>query len=276
MIWLFDGRPGLRGGGNVVSGRSSGRDGRGGGVRVYTGNDVVDLVLAREREPLEPDWIRRHLTDAEMAGLPPSAPASSAAFWSLFAAKEAACKAFAQAGVETPGGAFRMLEVDLEQARVRHLASGDEAELLGSGGADGEYVHAVALIRREPAEEAESGEGGPGGKGETAEPETVFSGVARLPDGADPSDYARERLLASIAKRLAGRCADGLAIGTRDGIPAVLRHGAWQEWSVSLSHSGRLVAWSWAAVLPAADGTGDGAGGERESTFGASEEMRPS
>src|SRR5262249_14669775 len=96
------------------------------------GNDVVDLAAARERwDDSDARWIARHLTRAELESLD-IAPAEDRMrlFWSFFAAKEAASKAFAQAGIETPRGGFTCIEVDRNQARARDLASGKEAALL--------------------------------------------------------------------------------------------------------------------------------------------------
>lgn len=195
-------------------------------ARVYAGNDVVDLAHAREREPLDRAWMERHMTaqERERFGVP-----SSVAFWSLFAAKEAAFKAFAQAGVGTPNGSFAMLEADLASSRVRHLASGETADLLHLT-VNADCVHAVAWYS--PA-------------GELGGSETVLTGIGYVPETSEPSDYARERLIASIAARLPGVSATGLEIASRDGIPRVVRSGSWQDWSVSLSHSGRLAAWAW-------------------------------
>ena len=63
--------------------------------------------------------------------------------------------------------------------------------------------------------------------------------------GNHTGNDARERLLASIAARLPETDPASLAIGNRDGIPSVLRRGRWEDWSISLSHSGRLAAWAW-------------------------------
>jgi phosphopantetheinyl transferase (holo-ACP synthase) len=194
-------------------------------MRVAVGNDVVDLANAREREPLEREWMERHLTpwERETLGVP-----SPVAFWSIFSAKEAGYKAFAQLGISTPHGAFSMIEADLAASRVRHLPTGETAELLHLT-VNSDCVHTVALFA-------------PGG--EPAPSDTVLTGIAYVPETAEASDYARERLVGSIAGRLEVDAAS-LSIGNRDGIPRVLRSGRWEDWSVSLSHSGRLAAWAW-------------------------------
>lgn len=195
-------------------------------VRVSVGNDVVDLANARAREPLEREWMARHLTpwERETLGVP-----SPVAFWSIFSAKEAGYKAFAQQGIATPHVAFSMIEADLANARVRHLPTGESAELLHLT-VSSDCVHTVALYA-------------PGG--DPAPSDTVLTGIAYVPETSEASDYARERLIASIAGRLPDTDAASLAIGNRDGIPRVLRSGRWEEWSVSISHSGRLAAWAW-------------------------------
>lgn len=195
-------------------------------ARICVGNDVVDLANAREREPLEREWMERHLTpwERETLGVP-----SPVAFWSIFSAKEAGYKAFAQAGIATPHGAFSMIEADLAGSRVRHLPSGETCELLHLT-VNADCVHTVVLYAP--------------GEGPTPS-DTVLSGIAYVPETSEASDYARERLMSSIAGKLPEAKSEGLAIGSRDGIPRVLRAGRWEDWSVSLSHSGRLAAWAW-------------------------------
>ena len=195
-------------------------------ARVSVGNDVVDLANAREREPLEREWMQRHLTpwERETLGVP-----SSVAFWSIFSAKEAGYKAFAQLGIATPHRAFSMIEADLAGSRVRHLPTGETAELLYLT-VNSDCVHTVAICA-------------PGG--EPAPSDLVLTGIAYVPETSEASEYARERLLASIAARLPETDPASLSIGNRDGIPSVKRSGRWEDWSISLSHSGRLAAWAW-------------------------------
>jgi phosphopantetheinyl transferase (holo-ACP synthase) len=195
-------------------------------ARICVGNDVVDLANAREREPLEREWMERHLTpwERETLGTP-----SPVAFWSIFSAKEAGYKAFAQAGIATPHGAFSMIEADLAGSRVRHLPSGETAELLHLT-VSADCVHTVALYS--PA-------------GDPTASDMVLTGIAYVPETSEASDYARERLIASIAGRLPDAKASDLAVGSQEGIPKILRGGRWQDWSVSISHSGRLAAWAW-------------------------------
>ena len=192
----------------------------------FVGNDVVDLANARGREPLERTWMQRHLTpgERESLGVP-----SSVAFWSIFSAKEAGYKAFAQAGLATPKRAFAMIEADLAGSRVRHVESGATAELLHLT-VTADCVHTVALYC-------------PGGD-ETAA-ETVLTGIAWVPENTPASDYARERLLASIATTLPGAENAEAEVATLGGIPRIRRSGRWEDWSISLSHSGRLAAWAW-------------------------------
>jgi phosphopantetheinyl transferase (holo-ACP synthase) len=191
----------------------------------FTGNDVVDLAVAREREPLDREWVDRHLTSAERVRFSTASRESlPLLFWAHFAAKEAASKALAQGGLDTPQGAYPMLDVDLAWRRVTHLPSGEEAHLLLD--TNPERIHAIALWRAE-----------------SSEPEDLLCEVARLPEEADPSDYVRERLLETIGQRR-GASPDTLTIASRDGIPLLLERGRWLDWSVSLSHAGGFVAWS--------------------------------
>lgn len=188
-------------------------------ARAYAGNDVLDLapdLRAKRGSGAERDFRDRHLTGRERAGAGP--------FWSLFAAKEAAGKAFEQAGVVVPPGAFRDLEVDLAALCVTHLPSGARARVVLLD-RDSDKVHCVAVCG--------SGEG-------AAAP---LSRVCVVPSGEDPGDTAREALLdlaAGAAPGPGGRAR--FAVGTRGGVPALLESGVWQNWSVSLSHSGRFAA----------------------------------
>jgi hypothetical protein len=187
-------------------------------ARAYAGNDVLDLapdLRANRASGAEREFRDRHLTARERAGTAP--------FWSLFAAKEAAGKAFAQAGVAVAPGAFRDLEVDLAALCVTHVPSGARARVALLE-ADSDKVHCVAVC----------------GQGEAAAP---LSLVCVVPSGVDPGDAAREALLdlaAAAAPGPGGRTR--FAVGTRGGVPAVLESGVWRDWSVSLSHSGRFAA----------------------------------
>jgi phosphopantetheinyl transferase (holo-ACP synthase) len=192
----------------------------------FVGNDVVDLANARGREPLERAWMERHLTPRERESLGVPSPV---AFWSIFSAKEAGYKAFAQAGMATPKRAFAMIEADLANSRVRHAETGATAELLHLT-VTADCVHTVALYS--PA-------------GDETAAETVLTGIAWVPESTTASDYARERLLTSIGATLPGGESADIEIATLGGIPRIRRSGRWEEWSISLSHSGRLAAWAW-------------------------------
>ncbi|HEY7862052.1 MAG TPA: 4'-phosphopantetheinyl transferase superfamily protein, partial [Thermoanaerobaculia bacterium] len=100
----------------------------------FVGNDVVDVadpaVRGAAGSAEDRERMARHLSEAEAAAfarLP--ARARRYLFWSLFAAKEAAYKALSQAGVDTPRGGYRLLEVDLEERRVLHRPSGQLASI---------------------------------------------------------------------------------------------------------------------------------------------------
>jgi phosphopantetheine--protein transferase-like protein len=200
----------------------------------FVGNDVVDLAAARERwVDADARWIARHLTPAEGESLQ-AAPAEDRArlFWSLFAAKEAASKAFAQAGIEIPPGGFTCIEVDLRRARAREVASGREAAILFPL-SDEEKIHALALVPEEAVAD-----------------DDIVHGVANVPAGRDPSAYVRERLTLSASRRSGIARREAWVVGRVGGRPQFLVSGRWLDWSVSLSHAGRFAAWS-CLVLPA-------------------------
>lgn len=198
----------------------------------FVGNDVVDLAAARERwDHSDGRWISRHLTAAEQESLDAAAGEDRARlFWSFFAAKEAASKAFAQAGIETPRGGFQCIEVDLTRARAREIASGREASLFFSV-SDDEKIHALALISEDAIAVDE-----------------IVQGVDRVPEGCDPSDYARERLTRDAAQRTRIAPRDAWMVGGVNERPRFLVSGRWLDWSVSLSHAGGFAAWG--CLLP--------------------------
>lgn len=185
----------------------------------FVGNDVVDLaspalsLRAAGGEDALRRWRQRHLTDREQA--------AAASFWSLFAAKEAAWKAFAQAGIEGARGAFREFDVDLGRRTVRHLPSGLSAEIAQiDEGPD--CVHCVVVL------------------GETAAASLSFA-VFPVPAGVQAGEAAREGLVDLAAAALGGSRAR-FAVAWRNGAPALLEAGRWPEAGVSLAHSGRYAA----------------------------------
>ena len=203
------------------------------------GNDVVDLgsALSRERFDFEsgaadPEWLERHLTAKERAYLD-SIPAERlySTCWKFFAAKEAAHKALDQSGISTPTGGFRLLEADLFRRRVTHLPTGCQVEIAFTD-EDPQKLHCIAVLR-----------GGYIGDDQT--PGDVLWRVEELPHGENPSEYVRRRCLEFIAESSDEiRSPAVLAFSEEGGIPRVLRAGKPCDWGVSLSHSGRFVAYS--------------------------------
>ena len=195
----------------------------------FVGNDVVDLAAVEQREwdGRDAHWAERHLTPSEKTRLGGASPHDRArVFWSFFAAKEAGSKAFAQSGIETRHNGFACLEVDLMESCVTELASGKRADLFFPQ-RDSEKIHALAVTSDPSAPSAE-----------------LWNEVASLPAGRSPSDFARERLTAAVASAAPHTPPDAWAVGSVAGRPRLLVSGRWLDWSVSLSHSGRFVAWS--------------------------------
>lgn len=191
-------------------------------TRAFVGNDVVDLhspLLARgagEAADAARRWRERHLTPAERSG--------GEDFWSLFAAKEAAWKALAQAGIEVPRGAYYELDADLRRRRVTHGPSDLPVDIVLLD-ADEDRVHCVAVYSEED------------------HPMDVRSALVTTRAGEDPGDAAREALLALAAEGSPrGSRPDRFAVGARRGAPALLESGQWLSASVSLAHAGRYAA----------------------------------
>jgi phosphopantetheinyl transferase (holo-ACP synthase) len=209
-------------------------------VRICGGNDVIDLESPGIRDRFEhggdgEEWAGRHLTPRERASLGEPARDAKARlrFWAHFAAKEAAYKALAQAGIDTPHQGYSLLEADLFMGRVVHLPTGASVEVRFTDDVPG-MMHCVAVFR--------------GGRiGDAGDPGDVRWRVDRLPEGKDPSSYARERLVEFVAESSDDIRAEELAVTDVGGIPKVLRRGKVQDWGVSISHSGRFVAYSFIA-----------------------------
>ena len=211
----------------------------GGPSRNCGGNDVVDLRAPLHQENFDPvtgeadpEWLERHLTAKERSYLE-SQPAGRryAAFWKLFAAKEAAHKALSRAGIGTPQGAFPMLEADLFRRKVVHRPTGAQVDIRFSDD-DPDKVHCLAVLR-----------GGFIGDDESAG--DVLWQVDELPAGVQAGEFARRRLVEFIAASSDDIPSPAvLAVTEEEGMPVVLRAGRAMDWSVSLSHSGRFVAYS--------------------------------
>jgi phosphopantetheinyl transferase (holo-ACP synthase) len=202
------------------------------------GNDVVDLKHPLLQENIDPasgdadmEWLSRHLTKKERAYWDAQEPAKRfAAFWKFFAAKEAAFKAFAQAGIGTPNGGYLHLEADLFRRKVRHLTTGAECDLAFTDD-DADKLHCVTIMRG-------------GWIGDDQNQGDVLWKVAEVPKGESPSAFARELLLSFIAESSDDISPAALALSEESGQPKVLRRGKVQDWGASISHSGRYAACS--------------------------------
>jgi phosphopantetheinyl transferase (holo-ACP synthase) len=199
------------------------------------GNDVIDLKAPLLRENFsddladaDPEWLERHLTPKELAYLR-TRQDFFATFWRFFCAKEACHKALARTGLLVPHGAFHEIEVDLFRRKAVHVSTGLQLDIRFTDD-DADKLHCVAVLR-----------GGFIGDDET-EGDVVWD-VAEVPPGTSPGAFARERALDFIAE-----CNDEigsssrLALSENGGLPTVLWKGKPQDWSLSLSHSGRYVA----------------------------------
>lgn len=203
------------------------------------GNDVVDLKCPLIREhfysesgelSFDVDWLDRHLTPREFEYLNASGDPYKT-FWKFFAAKEAAYKAFSQSGIATPSGGFRWLETDLFLRKVVHRPSGAQADILFTDD-DDDKIHCLSVLRG-------------GVLGDSDSPGDVLWKVEALPAGRHAGDYARERCLDFIAESNDEISSPGaLAFSDLGGVPQILHRGKAQDWGVSISHSGRYVAYS--------------------------------
>jgi 1-acyl-sn-glycerol-3-phosphate acyltransferase len=203
------------------------------------GNDVVDLKAPLNREDFsedltdaDPEWLDRHLTPRELAYLRARPPEDFfAAFWRFFCAKEAAHKALARAGVVVPHGAFREIEADLFRRKALHAPTGLQLDLRFTDD-DADKLHCIAVLRG-------------GFVGDEESEGDVLWNVSEVPAGEAPGAFARDMALDFVAS-----CNDEigssakLALSEDGGLPSVLWRGRPQDWSLSLSHSGRYAACS--------------------------------
>ena len=203
------------------------------------GNDVLDLQAPLNRENFsddlgdaDPEWLDRHLTPRESSYWSSQKPADHfRAFWRFFCAKEACHKALARAGVVVPHGAFHEIEIDMFRRKAVHVTTNLQLDFRFTDD-DADKLHCLAVLR-----------GGYIGDDEAAG--DVVWDVAEVPAGTPPGAFVRERALDFIAgaNDEIGSSAR-LALSESGGLPAVLWKGKPQDWSLSLSHSGRYAACS--------------------------------
>ena len=203
------------------------------------GNDVIDLKAPLLRENFsedladaDPEWLERHLTPRELDSLRRQKPEDFfRTFWRFFCAKEACHKALARAGLIVPHAAFHEIEADLFRRKAVHVSTGLQLDVRFTDD-DEDKLHGLAVLR-----------GGFIGDDES-EGDVVWD-VAEVPPGVSAGAFVRERALDFIA---ASNDEIGsparLALSENEGLPAVLWRGRPQDWSLSLSHSGRYAACS--------------------------------
>jgi phosphopantetheinyl transferase (holo-ACP synthase)/1-acyl-sn-glycerol-3-phosphate acyltransferase len=201
------------------------------------GNDVIDLQAPLLRENFsedladaDPEWLARHLTPRELEYWSASNDRFKT-FWRFFCAKEACHKALARAGLIVPHGAFHEIEVDLFRRKAVHVSTNLQLDFRFTDD-DADKLHCVSVLR-----------GGYIGDDEAAG--DVVWDVSEVPAGAAPGAFARDRALDFIAESNdeIGSSAR-LALSESGGLPTVLWKGKSQDWSLSLSHSGRYAACS--------------------------------
>jgi 1-acyl-sn-glycerol-3-phosphate acyltransferase/phosphopantetheinyl transferase (holo-ACP synthase) len=206
--------------------------------RNCSGNDVIDLQSATALEHFlddtedDSEWVRRHLTEKEWVYWQAQSPENRfSIFWKFFAAKEAASKAIERSDVFVPLGAFRSFEVDLFQNIVTHRPTGANIEVAFTH-EDKDKLHCIAVLRG-------------GIVGSEGSPGDVLWNVEEVPAGADPHEFARECCLSFIAESSDDIFSPAsLALSDNKGLPIILKNGRPLDISVSLSHSGRYVAYS--------------------------------
>lgn len=206
-------------------------------ARNCAGNDVVDLKGPLLRENFSDDlteadqeWLERHLTKKELSALSALGPENLfRGFWRYFCAKEACHKALGRAVIVVPNGAFHEIEVDLFRRKATHIPTGLQLDVRFTDD-DEDKLHCVAVLR-----------GGFVGDDDT-EGDVLWS-VGEVPKGTSPGAFVRDLALDMIAASNDEiGTSSRLALTEDSGLPGVLWRGAPQDWSLSLSHSGRYAA----------------------------------
>lgn len=203
------------------------------------GNDVVDLMhpllrdnFSEDLADADPEWLERHLTERERAYWSAQPAAGRfAAFWRFFCAKEACHKALARAGVVVAHAAFRQIEVDLFRRKATHVSTGLQLDIRFTDD-DADKLHCIAVLRG-------------GYIGDDDEEGDAAWLVERVPPATSPGAFVRDLALDFIASSNDEiGTASRLALTDVDGLPVVMWRGRPQDWSLSLSHSGRFAACS--------------------------------
>ncbi len=203
-----------------------------------SGNDLIDLKAPHALEHFEEDneenteWILRHLTDKEAAYWK-AQPLDKrfSVFWKFFAAKEAASKALERSGISIPLGAFHSFETDLFTSKVIHRPTGAKLNIAFTD-EDQDKIHCIAVFRG-------------GAVGGDDIPGDILWSIDELPPQENPGEYVRDRALYFIAEASDDIPSPAsLAVSIQNGLPVVYRSGRLLDISLSLSHSGRYVAYS--------------------------------
>jgi 1-acyl-sn-glycerol-3-phosphate acyltransferase/phosphopantetheinyl transferase (holo-ACP synthase) len=203
------------------------------------GNDIIDLKSPLLRENFsedlcdaDPNWLEKHLNAKELQQLSTKTGNQFyREFWRYFSAKEAAHKALARAGLVVSTGAFHEIEIDLFRGKAVHIATALQLDIRFTDD-DEDKIHCVCVLR-----------GGYIGNDEVSG--DIVWDVSTVPPGSSPGAFIRDHALEVIAG-----CNDEigssakLALSERGGLPSVLWKGKPQDWSLSLSHSGRFAACS--------------------------------
>ncbi len=206
-------------------------------ARNCAGNDVVDLKgallgenFSDDRTEADQEWLERHLTKRELAYLTEQGPSALfKSFWRFFCAKEAVHKALGRAVIVVPNGAFHEIEIDLFRRKATHIPTGLQLDIRFTDD-DEDKLHCVAVLR-----------GGFIGDEET-EGDILWT-VGEVPKGSSPGAFVRDLALDFIASTNDEiGTSSRLALTENYGLPAVLWRGVSQDWSLSLSHSGRFAA----------------------------------
>ncbi len=206
-------------------------------ARNCAGNDVIDLKgpllsenFSDDRSEADQEWLERHLTKKELAYLAEQGPDKLfRTFWRFFCAKEAGHKALGRAVIVVPNGAFREIEIDLFRRKATHIPSGLQLDIRFTDD-DEDKLHCVAVLR-----------GGYIGDEETEG--DILWAISEVPSDTSPGAFVRDLALDMIANSNNEiGTSSRLALTENSGLPGVLWRGAPQDWSLSLSHSGRFAA----------------------------------
>ena len=212
--------------------------------RSCAGNDVIDLkskashrrFYQKDSTEIDMEYVESILCQEELESLvKKSKKKQYKIFWQMFAAKEAAYKALAQAEIFTPHGTkgYRSLKVNLRKKYVSFEPYDHRVGIRFDMNED--YIHCLAVYRG-------------GWVGDKFSAGNVLSEVRELPEKESKWEYKRELLKDMLVEKYPEFIHSKLDIQYENDIPVVYYSGKFLDAGLSFSDCGRYVAVSFLEI----------------------------